>query len=75
MFSSILKIFLIFADFFDLVVKRLDKKAKVNFKIYNVMNWETNNYNTHIGCPISRELKTSQAKEVGQLKNGLISRC
>ena len=30
------------------VCKRLDKKAKVNFKIYNVANWITNNYNTHI---------------------------
>ena len=35
-------------DFFGHVGKRLDKKAKVIFKIYNVINWETNNYNTHI---------------------------
>ena len=28
--------------------KRLAKKAKGNFKVYNVINWETNNYNTHI---------------------------
>ena len=28
--------------------KRLDKKTKVNFKIYDVTTWETNNYNTHI---------------------------
>ena len=27
--------------------KRLYKKAKVSFKIYGVINWETNNYNTH----------------------------
>ena len=33
-------------DFFGHVEKRLDKKAKVNFTIYNVINWETNNYNT-----------------------------
>ena len=30
------------------VGKRCDKKAKVNFKIYDVINWKTTNYNTHI---------------------------
>ena len=35
-------------DFFGHVGKRFDKKAKVNFKIYDVINWETNKYNTHI---------------------------
>ena len=34
-------------DFFGYVVKRLDKKAKVAFKNYGI-NWQTNNYNTHI---------------------------
>ena len=28
--------------------KRLDKKAKVNFKIQDVTNWTTDNYNKHI---------------------------
>ena len=28
--------------------KRFDKKTKVNFKIYDVANWETNSYDTHI---------------------------
>ena len=28
--------------------KRLDKKAKVNFKLYDVKDWETNNYNKHV---------------------------
>ena len=27
---------------------RLGKKAMVNFKIYDVTNWNTNNYNKHI---------------------------
>ena len=36
------------SDFFYHVGKRLDKKAKVNFKIYDVKNRETNNYNTDI---------------------------
>ena len=26
---------------------KLDKKAKVNFKINNITDWETNNYNIH----------------------------
>ena len=34
--------------FFGDVGKRLDKKAKINFKIYNVISWKTNNYNAHI---------------------------
>ena len=29
------------------VEKRLSKKAKVNFKIHDVTDWITNNYNTH----------------------------
>ena len=44
----VLKIFNFYLDFIDLVVKLLDKKAKVNFKIYGIMNWETSNYNTYI---------------------------
>ena len=31
-------------DFFSPVVKWVDKKTKFNFKIYDVINWETNNY-------------------------------
>ena len=38
-------------DFFDHVRKRLDKKAKANFKIYDVTDWATNICNTH-NCPI-----------------------
>ena len=30
---------------FGPVEKRLDMKAMINFKIYDVKNWETNNYN------------------------------
>ena len=41
--------YLIFCpDFFDHVGKRLDKKAKDNFKIYEVIDQETSNYNRHI---------------------------
>ena len=35
-------------NFFAHVGKRLNYKAKVNFKIYDIINWETNNYNAHI---------------------------
>ena len=35
-------------DFFVYVRKRFDKKVKLNFKSYDVINWETNNYDTHI---------------------------
>ena len=44
----VLKIFNFFPDILSHVGKRLDKKAKANFKIYDVIKWETNNYKTHI---------------------------
>ena len=44
----VLKIINFCSDFFGLAGKWFDKKAKVNFKIYDVTAWETNNYNTHI---------------------------
>ena len=33
---------------FLVVEKRLDKKAMANFKIYDVADWTTDNYNTHV---------------------------
>ena len=33
---------------FGQVEKQLDKKAKDKFKSYDVINWETNNYNADI---------------------------
>ena len=35
-------------DFFDHVGQRLDKKAKVSLKTYDITGSATNNYNTHI---------------------------
>ena len=32
---------------FGYVEKRFDKKAMINFNIYDVTDWITNNYNTH----------------------------
>ena len=34
--------------FFGHLGKRLDKKVEVNIKVCNVINWQRNNYNTHI---------------------------
>ena len=36
----VLKIFNFFPDILSHVGKRLDKKAKANFKIYDVIKWE-----------------------------------
>ena len=52
---------------------RLDKKAKIKFKIHDIKNWITNNYNTHI-AQISRNnvnqtIKFGQLKEIFSLKN------
>ena len=33
------------ADIFGHLGKRINRKTKVNFKIDEVTNWETNNYN------------------------------
>ena len=44
----ILKIFKVLPWLFGHAGKQLDKKAKVNFKIYDVTYWETNDYNKHI---------------------------
>ena len=46
-------------DFFGHVGERLDKKAKISFKTYDVTNkqWETNNGKTHIAL-ISQEGET-----------------
>ena len=33
---------------FGYVEKRLDKRAMINFKIYDDIVWTTNNYNTQI---------------------------
>ena len=47
LFSSLLYLN-VSPEFFGHMKKRLDKKAKVNFKIHNDINSETSNYDTHI---------------------------
>ena len=44
----VLKLFKFLFCRFRQVGKRLDKKSKVNIKIYDVTSCETNNDNTHI---------------------------
>ena len=44
--SFVIKMFNFCSDFSGHVGKRLDKKTKVNFKIYDLVNWERNNYIT-----------------------------
>ena len=41
------------------------KKGKVNFKIYDVINWETNDYNTYIVQ--YREKERQSNNEIGRL--------
>ena len=51
---------------FGFIQKQLRKNVMVNSKIYDVTNWTTNDYNTHIPN-ISRN-KENQAMKFGQLK-------
>ena len=44
----VLKTLKVFPDFFIHVGKWPDKKAKVSLKVYDIINWKINNYNTHI---------------------------
>ena len=44
--SSFLRYLNFCPDFFGHIEKRLDKKTKVNLKIYDAKDWQTNNYNT-----------------------------
>ena len=44
----VLKVFKFLSLLFGDIEKRLNKRAKVNFKIYVVTTWETNNYSTLI---------------------------
>ena len=44
----VLEIFTFLSRFYGYVEKELDKKTMINSKIYDVTNWTTSNYNTHI---------------------------
>ena len=40
---------------FGHVEKQLDKKSKVDFKIYDVTNWITTNYHTYIASYLKKQ--------------------
>ena len=42
------EIFIFLSWLFGCVYKQPDKKATVNFKIYDITDWATNSYNIHI---------------------------
>ena len=44
----VLEIFIFSPWIFGYVEKHLDQKAEINFKIYDVVDWTTNNYNTNV---------------------------
>ena len=44
----VLKILTFLTEIFGYVEKRFDEKVLFYFKIYDVIDWATNNYNTHI---------------------------
>ena len=43
----VLEIFTFLSGLFRYIGRRLDEKTKVDFKIYEVTAWTTNNYNTY----------------------------
>ena len=44
----VLEIFTLLSQRFGYVENQFDKKVTVNFEIYDVTDWETENYNTYI---------------------------
>ena len=60
----VVKIITILFWLFDHVVKRLDEKARVNLKIYDVTDWKANNYNTYISEHFK---KCNQKMKIGRL--------
>ena len=62
---SVLKIFKFLSWLFGHAEKRLDEKGKINFKIYDVATWLTNNCK-HMLTDISGS-KDNQAMKFGQL--------
>ena len=44
----VLEIFRFLSRLFDSIEKQLNKKPKLDVKIYDVTGWTANNYNTHI---------------------------
>ena len=62
---SVLEIFTFMSKLFGYLEKRLDKKDIVNFKIYDITDWTTNNHNTRIAQYLKK--RNNQTKKFGQL--------
>ena len=65
---SFLRYLIVCYDISGLVGKHLDKKPKVDFKIYDVMNWEANITAVHILPSISRS-KGNQAVKFNRIQH------
>ena len=59
------------SDFQGYEGKRLDNKVKVNFKLYDVTNWEASNYNIHY-CPLLHKGEGRGEKKATHEKHSLI---
>ena len=57
----ILDIFKFLSKLFCFVEKQLDKKAMVNFKIYNVKDWRRTNYNIYTTQHLKNQRQSSNA--------------
>ena len=58
---SVLEIFTFLSQFFTYA----EKKAMIDFNIFDVTDWIKNNYNTHIGQYLKK--KSNQTRKFGQL--------
>ena len=63
--------------FFIYVEKQLDQKAQVKFKIYDIENWEINNFSTHIVQYLKKAIKMKfvQFTEYNMRNNFLEKSC
>ena len=50
----VLEIFTFLSWLFGFLKKRRDKEVKVNSKIYDVIDWTTNNFNTNIALYLKK---------------------
>ena len=61
-----------FLSYFGQVGKWLDNKTEVNFKIYDVINWEANYHNTpipqYLNIPRSKGNKTKKFRQSTEYK-------
>ena len=53
-----LEILTFLSRLFGYVRKQLDEKVMVNLKVYDVTDWTTNSYNTHIPQYLKKESKS-----------------